>query len=88
MPAKSRIELTEDFRDSLAALSAFQRTRLNNEIEAQLSHTPDVKTKNRKPLYGLVAPWYHQTPLWELKVGEYRSFMTSIPQLGWWWFEP
>ena len=35
---------------------------------------PDRQTRNRKILVGLVPPWEHIPPVWELRIGEYRVF--------------
>lgn len=68
------IEYAEGVSDDLAKLRAFTRVRLLDSIEAQLKREPTRKTKNRKPLPGLVPPWEHIEPVWELRVGEYRVF--------------
>ena len=45
-----------------------------DEIDIQLSHEPVRETRNRKILVGLVPPWEHVPPVWELRIGEYRAF--------------
>ena len=53
---------------------AFIRTQLLESIESQLVHQTNVPTRNLKPLRGLVPPWEHLDPTWEIRVGEYRVF--------------
>lgn len=66
------IEYAEGVADDLAALRPFDRRRLLDEIEKQLSYQPRTETRNRKVLVGLVPPWHHESPVWQLRVGEYR----------------
>ncbi len=33
-----------------------------------------METRNKKKLVGLVPPWEHVEPVWELRVGEFRVF--------------
>jgi mRNA-degrading endonuclease RelE of RelBE toxin-antitoxin system len=54
--------VTEDTTDAL------------DRIEDQLCHQPTKPTRNRKVLVGLVPPWEHEPPVWELRIGEYRVF--------------
>lgn len=58
----------------LASLRAFDRRRILEEAEQQLTHEPEVETKRRKPLKNVMAIFDFDEPLWELKVGEYRVF--------------
>jgi len=68
------IEYADDVRNDLADLRAYERTRILNNIEKQLTNQPTRETRHRKPLYGLVPPWEHVEPVWELRIGEYRVF--------------
>ena len=68
------IEYAEGIADDLASLRAYQRVRILDGIEAQLRHEPARQTRNRKILVGLLPPWGHVEPVWELRVGEYRVF--------------
>lgn len=58
----------------LAGLRAFERTRILDQIEGQLTHQPTQETRNKKLLPGLKAPWGQELPVWELRVGDYRAF--------------
>ncbi|HHT9121805.1 MAG TPA: type II toxin-antitoxin system RelE family toxin [Candidatus Wunengus sp. YC63] len=68
------IEYAEGIADDLARLRAYERKQILDNIEKQLKHEPTRKTKNRKSLSGLIPPWEHVEPVWELRVGEYRVF--------------
>jgi mRNA-degrading endonuclease RelE of RelBE toxin-antitoxin system len=60
--------------DDLKALGAPERSHILEEIDVQLIHEPLRGTRNRKILVGLVPPWEHVPPVWELRIGEYRVF--------------
>lgn len=68
------IVYAEGVKDDLAALRPFVRNRVLDRIEDQLCHQPTKPTRNRKILVGLVPPWEHEPPVWELRIGEYRAF--------------
>ena len=72
--AKFQIDIVEDAAAEILAFPAFIRRQLVEAIESQLVHAPNVATRNRKPLRGLVPPWEHLDPTWEIRVGEYRVF--------------
>lgn len=68
------IEYAEGVAEDLAGLRAFDRTQILDRIDEQLTHQPDLATRNKKPLVGLIPPWDHVQPIWELRVGEFRVF--------------
>jgi mRNA-degrading endonuclease RelE of RelBE toxin-antitoxin system len=68
------LEYAESVADDLRRMPANQRSRLLDRIELQLSHEPAHESRNRKILVGLIPPWDHLVPVWELRVGEYRIF--------------
>ena len=68
------ISYAESVAEDLAAIRAFERKQLLDQIDRQLSHEPTRKAKNRKILRGLTPPWEHVKPVWELRVNEYRVF--------------
>ena len=68
------IEYTEDVAGDLAGLRAYERARILDRIEEQLTHEPTRQTRNKKMLIGLAPPWEHIEPVWELRIGEYRVF--------------
>ena len=69
-----RIELNEAAAAEIAALPAFVREQVVEAIPIQLHHQPNVTTRNRKRLRGLIPPWEHLDPTWEIRVGNYRVF--------------
>jgi mRNA-degrading endonuclease RelE of RelBE toxin-antitoxin system len=68
------IEYAEGVAEDLARLRAFQRAQILDRIEAYLRHQPTQETRSRKILVGLVPPWDHIEPAWELRIGHYRVF--------------
>ena len=68
------IEYAKSLDDDLASLRAYARKQILDTIEKQLKHEPTRKTRKRKPLVGLIPPWEHVEPVWQLSVGEYRIF--------------
>jgi mRNA-degrading endonuclease RelE of RelBE toxin-antitoxin system len=69
-----RITYSSAVADDLKSLGAPERSRILDEVEVQLTYEPSRETRNRKILVGLVPPWEHVPPVWELRVGEYRVF--------------
>src|SRR5205809_874304 len=68
------IEYAESVAEDLAPLRAFDRQRLLDAIEEQLTHQPTQETRHKKIVIGLTPPWEHEEPIWELRVGKYRVF--------------
>ncbi len=68
------IEYAEGVAADLAGLRAYVRKQILDGIEKQLSHEPTRRTRNRKIVLGLMPPWEHEEPIWQLRVGEYRVF--------------
>ncbi len=60
--------------NNLKNLRPYTRKQILNSIDKQLKYAPTVKTKHRKPIVGLIPPWEHVEPIWELSIGEYRVF--------------
>jgi mRNA-degrading endonuclease RelE of RelBE toxin-antitoxin system len=69
-----QIEYSASVSDDLADLNARDRKTVLDRIDEQLSHEPTRKTRNKKVIAGLVPPWDHEPPIWQLRVGEYRVF--------------
>ena len=69
-----QIEVNEDAAAEIAELPAFVRKQVIQAIPTQLRHQPNVPTRNRKPLRGLIPPWEHLEPTWEIRVGNHRVF--------------
>ncbi len=68
------IAFASGIADDLADLRASYRSHLLDRIDEQLSHQPTQETRNKKILVGLIPPWEHEEPIWELRVGEHRVF--------------
>jgi len=68
------IAYSEGVAEDLRRLTANERAKILDRIEVQLKYEPTRQTRNRKVLVGLVPPWDHVDPVWELRVGEYRVF--------------
>ena len=73
------IKYSEGMADDLGHLTANERVKIFDRIEVQLSYEPTRPTRNRKALVGLVPPWDHVDPVWELRAGEYRVFYDVDP---------
>jgi mRNA-degrading endonuclease RelE of RelBE toxin-antitoxin system len=69
-----QIEISDGALDELAALRAFDENRILEAIEKQLSYEPNLETRNRKMLVGVIPPLEAIPPIWELRVGRYRVF--------------
>jgi mRNA-degrading endonuclease RelE of RelBE toxin-antitoxin system len=63
--------------DDLRSIRVYYRNPILDTIEEQLVHEPETATRNRKLLENVMPPW--QTPIWELRVGEYRVFYDVFP---------
>jgi mRNA-degrading endonuclease RelE of RelBE toxin-antitoxin system len=68
------ISYAQGVSEDLAAIRSFERRRLLDQIDRQLSREPTQETRNRKALRGLTPPWEHVAPVWELRINEYRVF--------------
>jgi mRNA-degrading endonuclease RelE of RelBE toxin-antitoxin system len=66
------IEYAESVEEDLRLLRAYHRRTILDAIDKFLTHEPLAETRRRKPLWGLVPPWDHVPPVWQLRVGEYR----------------
>ena len=68
------IDYAEGVGQDLANLRAHERKNVLDAIDRQLLHEPTRQTRNRKILVGLILPWECVSPIWELRIGEYRAF--------------
>src|SRR5262249_6394160 len=69
-----QIEYGEGVVEDIKSLSAGRRKQVLDKMEEQLVHEPDRETRNKKVVVGLKAPWLHEEPMCELRIGEYRVF--------------
>ena len=74
-----RIRFARGALDDLKRLRARDRAHVLAEIERCLSERPQEPSRNRKELAGLVPPWEHVKPVWELRVGDLRVFYDMDP---------
>ena len=65
----------------VASLRAYDRQQSLDHLAEQLTYEPPTKTRNRKPLPGLMPPWEYIEPVWELRLGEYRVFYDVEEQM-------
>jgi mRNA-degrading endonuclease RelE of RelBE toxin-antitoxin system len=72
MPA-FEIQFTDAAWQDLATLRKFDRGQVVNGIETQLTHQPDVETRNRKRLRP------NQLAEWELRIDHFRVFYDVRP---------
>ena len=69
-----KITYSTEVAADLKSLGTAERSHILDEIDVQLLHEPGKATRNRKILVGLVPPWEHAPPVWELRIEEYRVF--------------
>lgn len=65
---------SEGVKEDLGGLRAYNRRLVLDAIEKQLTHAPNVATKQRKRLHHLVPPFEAIPPIWQLRVGVLRIF--------------
>jgi mRNA-degrading endonuclease RelE of RelBE toxin-antitoxin system len=63
-----RIKFTHSALDDLDYYRRSEQQLILDHIEAQLTHQPSIKTRNRKPLR------QNQISAWEIRIGRYRVF--------------
>ena len=68
------VEIHEAAVAELEALKRFDRNRILDEIEEQLTQEPTRLTRRKKVLEALEPPWDRLGPVWQLSVGDYRVF--------------
>jgi mRNA-degrading endonuclease RelE of RelBE toxin-antitoxin system len=69
-----RIEIHEDAEVELEDLRAYDRIRLLDEIEEQLTYEPTKITRRKKILEALEPPLDQLGPVRQFRVGDYRVF--------------
>jgi mRNA-degrading endonuclease RelE of RelBE toxin-antitoxin system len=68
------LKYAEGVLTDLKSLRANDRKRILDAIDEQLLHEPTQETRNKKIVAGLKAPWEHDEPVWELRIGKFRLF--------------
>ena len=56
------IQIQEAVAEEIGLLRPFEQRRIFDEIEGQLSHQPNIPTRRRKCLVGLVPQFEHVPP--------------------------
>jgi len=69
-----RVVLTELASDELLRIHVFERRRIIDQSESQLSQRPEEPARHRKKLGTIPASFEYVPPLWELRIGEFRVF--------------
>ena len=74
MSRRLTLEFSEGVKEDLEGLRAYDVRILLEAIKTQLTHAPNIETKNRKLLHNLVPPFEAIPPIWQLRVGDFRIF--------------
>jgi mRNA-degrading endonuclease RelE of RelBE toxin-antitoxin system len=56
----------------LAKLRPYERKRVFDEVDEQLSVEPATPSRRKKKLTGVIPPWEQVRPVWQLRVGDLR----------------
>lgn len=68
------IEYAKGIATDLKNVRVYDRKMILDGIDTQLKYEPNIQTRNRKIIVGLVPPWEYVEPVWELRIAEYRVF--------------
>jgi hypothetical protein len=82
LPGKTTfsVDYASGVAQDLAGLRAFERARILDHIEEQLTQQPAQETRNRKLLPGLKSPWDQELPVWSCGLENTGFFtMWTIP---------
>ncbi len=74
------IEIHEAAEQELDALRPYDRNRILDEIEEQLSLEPLRVTRRKKVLEAVEPPWDQVGPVWQLSVGDFRVFYDIVEE--------
>ena len=74
------IEIHEAAEQELDALRPYDRNRILDEIEDQLSLEPGGVTRRKKGLEAVEPPWDQVGPVWQLSVGDFRVFYDIVQE--------
>jgi mRNA-degrading endonuclease RelE of RelBE toxin-antitoxin system len=76
------IQIHEDAEKELEAIRLYDRNRILDDIEEQLSHEPKTVTKRKKILEALELPWDQLGPVWQLRVEDFRVYYDVLETEG------
>lgn len=74
------IHIHEDAEAELTALRLYDRNRILDDTEEQLTHEPSSVTRRKKILEALEPLWDQLGPVWQLRVGDYRIYYDVIQE--------
>lgn len=74
MKGAFEILFSEGVKEDLKEIRAYDRRKILDAIEAQLTRVPNSETKQRKFLPHLLPPFEAVPPIWQLRVGLFRIF--------------
>ena len=71
-----RLAIAATAKAELKAIRAYERQRIADQIDKQLTTEPFVESRNRKRLRieEWVIPFEYVPPLWELRAGSWRVY--------------
>jgi mRNA-degrading endonuclease RelE of RelBE toxin-antitoxin system len=75
-----QIVFDDEAAAELEAFRAYDQKRIIDAVRDQLTHEPQVPTRNRKCLRGLEPEFQHIGPVWELRVGLFRVFFDVLEE--------
>ncbi|MCH8043197.1 MAG: type II toxin-antitoxin system RelE/ParE family toxin [Planctomycetes bacterium] len=68
------INITPSALAELKEVEAYYRRQITDAIDSQLQHEPTVETRKRKLLVGVEPDFESVSPIWQLRVGDFRVF--------------
>ena len=68
------IKYADGVANDLKKFRAYDRTKILDIIDDQLTYQPTQQTRKRKILVGLIPPWEYMEPSWQLRIDNYRVF--------------
>lgn len=68
------IDLSHEAIKNLQSLRPYDRHWIRDRLKEELTHQPDTKTRNKKPLLSADIPWETTGVVWEHRIGEFRAF--------------
>jgi mRNA-degrading endonuclease RelE of RelBE toxin-antitoxin system len=72
------VEIHEAAFAELEALRRYERNRILDEIEEQLTQGPNAVTGRKKILEAFEPPWDQVGSVWQLSVGDFRVFYDVV----------
>ena len=68
------VQVHESASKEIESLRVFDQRIVMDAIEKHLTHQPIVAARRRKRLDSLTPQFEHVSPVWELRVGDFRVF--------------